>query len=67
MTEEKPKRSWKTTSVGIALLVSALATAWAAYFDADPLSVLDVRAVLNAIIALTGVSGLGFLLTKDEK
>ena len=56
---ENIKKNWKTTVVGIALLVGAVATAVVALLDGDPSTSLDIGSIIAAL------SGVGLLAAKD--
>lgn len=53
--------SWKTTVAGIAAIVTALGSAVAALFDADPTTLPDWGAVAAAVLA-----GVGLIAARDN-
>lgn len=59
------KKDWKTTAVGICLIVSALAGAAALWLDGDPNTNPDLGTVMTTILA--GLTALGFHLAADSK
>ena len=55
------KKSWKTTSAGIAGIVIAIASCVQAQFDGDPLTVPNYEVALAAVI-----TGLGLIFARDN-
>ena len=54
--------SWRTTVAGIAAIVTAVASAVVALFDADPTTVPEWGAVVAAVMA-----GVGLLNARDNR
>lgn len=54
--------SWRTSVAGIAAIVTAVASAVVALFDADPNTVPEWGAVVAAVMA-----GVGLLAARDNK
>lgn len=55
-------KSPKTTTLGVAAILTAVGSALTAMFDADPSTNPDWTAVVSAVLA-----GLGLIFAKDEK
>lgn len=53
------KKSWKTTVIGIAVLLGAIASAAIALVDGDPATTLNLTEILAALM------GLGLIASKD--
>jgi|GEM_PF-5651484 len=56
------KGSWRSTCVGISMMVTAIAGAVIAFCDDDPQTIINVTALVEAIQA-----GLGMFLVRDNK
>ena len=54
-------KSWKTTTAGVLAIVAAIATALAASFDSDPLTVAHWDIVIAATLA-----GIGLIFARDN-
>jgi uncharacterized membrane protein YhiD involved in acid resistance len=54
--------SWRTTIAGVGAILVAVGSAFAAYFDNDPMTNADWGAVVASIIA-----GVGLLNARDNK
>lgn len=55
------KKSWKTSTAGIAAIVVAVASCVQALFDGDPMTVPNYEVAIAAVI-----SGLGLLFARDN-
>lgn len=55
-------KSWKTTALGLAGIITALGNALTAFLDNDPLTVPDLGLVINAVTL-----GLGLIFARDNK
>jgi hypothetical protein len=55
------RKSWKTTTAGIAAIIAAVALAAEQQFDSDPATVADWAGVVTAV-----VTGIGLLLARDN-
>lgn len=53
-------KNWKTTAVGIGMILVAIGSTLTALFDSDPTTNLDLKATAIAITA-----GVGFIMAKD--
>jgi hypothetical protein len=54
------KGSWKTTALGICVLLSAVGTAGKALLDGDSTTAVDINSVIAAL------TGLGLILARDD-
>lgn len=61
LAENTPK-SWRTSIVGLSIILGALSTAALALFDDDPLTKVNWEATLGAITV-----GFGFMAARDQK
>lgn len=52
----------KTTTLGIATIVTAIGSAVIALFDGDPATTFDIAAVIAAVTA-----GIGLIMAKDAE
>lgn len=53
------KKSWKTTVIGIAVLLGAIASAAIALVDGDPTTTINISEIVAALV------GIGFIASKD--
>lgn len=57
-------KSWKTTILGVAVLLIAVSRGAIALLDGDPSTVLDLQAILEALAGL-GIGG-GLIAARDN-
>ena len=60
---EKKKRNWKTTIIGIAMLLVAVGGAAVALLDGDPETTVDIAVFAGAVEAALAAGG--FIAAKD--
>ena len=60
-TEKQTMKSWRTSTAGILAIVAILSTAFAAEFDADPLTKADWSIAVAAILG-----GIGLIFARDN-